>query len=231
MYSKSNFSIKQWAEEDRPREKLLHKGKSVLTDAELIAILLGSGSRDMSAVELARHILSSYDNDLNKIGKLGITDLIKFKGIGEAKAISIIAALELGRRRQITTIKERPQVKSSEAAYLCLSGSMSDLDHEVFKILLLNRNNRVIKIDTISKGGVSGTVVDAKILFKKALDNLASSIILAHNHPSGNLKPSRQDITITNKLIEAGKILDISVLDHLIISEKGYYSFKDEGLI
>jgi len=228
---KKTFSIKQWAEADKPRAKLLLKGRSTLSDAELLAILLGTGTGGVSAVELSQQIMQQYQNDLNDLGKANIKDLMKFKGIGEAKAITIAAALELGRRRQITKVKEKPKINSSQDAYNCVYATMEDLQYEVFKILLLNRNNRVTRIETISVGGVSGTVVDPKVIFKKALDEQASSIILSHNHPSGNLKPSQADIDITKKLIKAGKTLDINVLDHLIISDNGYFSFIDEGLI
>ena len=231
MEYKKSFSIKQWAEEDKPREKLLLKGKSALSDAELIAILIGIGSPGVSAVDLAKQILIHYKNDLNELGRIGVTDLTQFKGIGEAKAITILAALELGRRRQVTKVKERPKITSSHDAYNCLYADMQDLSHEEFKILLLNRNNQVTKIETISQGGVAGTVVDPKVVFKRALDAQASAIILCHNHPSGNLKPSQQDLDITKKLVLAGKTLEISVLDHLIISDKGYFSFLDEGLV
>lgn len=231
MYDNTHFSIKQWAEEDRPREKLILKGRAALSDAELIAILIGSGSRSQSAVELSKQILSTHDNDLQTLGRLNIQDFQKFKGIGEAKAIAIIAALELGRRRQLTDVKEKPKVVSSNDAYQCIYSSMQDLNHEEFKILLLNRNNRVVKIETVSTGGIAGTVVDPKIIFKRALDAHASSIILSHNHPSGNLKPSKSDLDITKKLVRAGESLEIKVLDHIIISDKGYYSFLDEGLM
>lgn len=230
-YNSNHFSIKQWAEEDRPREKLVLKGRAALSDAELIAILIGSGSRKLSAVELSKQILSNSQNDLNKLGRLSVKDLEYFNGIGEAKALTIIAALELGRRRQLTSIKDKPKIKSSNDAFQCLNGVMADLNYEVFKILILNRNNQVTKVETISTGGIAGTVVDPKIIFKRALDMHASSIILCHNHPSGNLMPSQADIDITKKLVAAGKTLEIKVLDHLIVSEKGYYSFLDEGLI
>jgi len=225
------FSIKQWAEEDRPREKLIIKGKQALSDAELLAILIGSGSRNLSAVELCKQILGEYDNDLNTLGRLSTADLQKYKGIGEAKAITIIAALELGRRRQLTDVKIKPKIVSSKDAYDCIYSTMEDLNYEVFKILILNRNNRVTKIIEISTGGISGTVVDPKVIFKKALDANASSIILTHNHPSGNLIPSQADREVTKKIIAAGEMLDIKVLDHLIISDSGYYSFRDEGLL
>jgi len=228
---KKSLSIKQWAEEDKPREKMLLKGRSALSDAELVAILIGSGTGGISAVELAKQILAQYDNDLNTLGRTSIKDLMKFKGIGEAKAITIAAALELGRRRQETQLKEKPKITSSQDAYNCVFASMEDLQYEVFKILLLNRNNRVTKIEIISSGGVASTVVDPKVIFKKALDEQASSIILVHNHPSGNLRPSQEDLNVTKKLVKAGKTMEINVLDHLIISEQGYYSFLDEGLI
>jgi len=230
MYE-NNFTIKQWAEEDKPREKLLLKGKSSLSDAELLAILIGSGTRSLSAVELSKQMLSANENNLQLLAKLNCSDLRKFRGIGEAKAITIIAAMELGRRRQLTSVKDKPKITSSHDAYSCLYSSMDDLTYEVFKVLLLNRNNRVVRIETISKGGISGTVVDPKIIFKKALDVQASSIILAHNHPSGNLKPSQADISITSKLVSAGEAMEIKILDHIIISSKGYFSFLDEGLI
>lgn len=210
---------------------MMLKGRSALSDAELIAILIGSGTGGISAVELAKQILSEYQNDLNDLGRATIKDLMKFKGIGEAKAITIVAALELGRRRQGTQVKSKPKITSSQDAYDCLYGEMEDLGHEVFKILLLNRNNQVTKLVTISTGGVAGTVVDPKVIFKKALEEQSSGIILSHNHPSGNLRPSQADLEITKKLVSAGKTLEINVLDHLIISDKGYYSFLDEGLI
>ena len=227
-YIPSN-SIKSWAEEDRPREKLRNKGKQHLTDAELLAILLGSGNRTESAVSLAQRILQTYHHDLHELSKKDIQELCKFNGIGEAKAISIIAALELGKRRQLMSIRDRPKISSSKEAYNILAPLLLDLHHEEFWILMLNRANRVIGKVSISSGGVSGTVVDAKIVFRKALDARASAIILCHNHPSGNLQPSQADIDLTKKLKQAGKLIDISVLDHLIISELGYYSFIDEG--
>lgn len=221
-------SIKTWAEEDRPREKLVKKGKQALSNSELLAILLGSGSRSESAVSLAQRILQSADNNLNELGLQTLTKLMEFKGIGEAKAITIAAAMELGRRRQMTAPKERPQVRSSKDAFDAVA-SLMDLPHEEFWILLLNQSNLILGKEQISLGGTAGTVVDAKILFRKAIQGLASSIILVHNHPSGNLQPSQADLDITQKLKAAGKTLDIPVLDHLIISNKGYYSFADEG--
>lgn len=228
MY-KNNFPISKWADEDRPREKLILKGKSNLTNAEILAIIIGSGSRTMSAVDLSKHILGKFNNSLHELGKSSVKNLKQFNGIGEAKAITIVAALELGKRRQLTNIIDKPKVTTSREAYKCIQSTMADLDYEVFKIILLNRANRVLKIDMISMGGVSGTVVDPKIIFKKALAVQASSIILAHNHPSGALRPSQADISITKKLVSAGESLDIKVIDHIIVAEGGYYSFADEG--
>lgn len=231
LYSKNNLTIKSWAEEDRPREKLLAKGKQSLSDAELLAILLGSGSRDETAVGLAQRILKSVDNDLNELGRRSIAELTRFKGMGEAKSITIVAAMELGRRRQLTDVRERPQIRSSRDAYDVIAPILMDLPHEEFWILLLNRANKVMSREQISLGGVAGTVVDAKIVFRKAIEGMASSIILVHNHPSGNLQPSQQDIDLTRKLKKAGETLDIAVLDHLIIAESSYFSFADENLL
>jgi DNA repair protein RadC len=225
------LTIKTWAEEDRPREKLVGKGRQILSEAELIAILIGSGSRNETAVELSKRILSSVNNNLNELGKLGVQELTKFKGIGEAKAISIVAALELGRRRRETEIVKRDKITTSKDAYEILKGSMADLPHEEFWMLILNRANAVVKKELISRGGVAGTVVDTKIIFKSAIENYASSIIICHNHPSGNLKPSEADIKITKNIKEAGRIMEIALIDHLIIAENGYYSFADEGVI
>ncbi len=221
-------SIKQWAEEDRPREKLLLKGKSVLSEAELIGILIGSGTRTLTAVDLAKQILHSVDNNLNALAKLSINDLKKFKGIGEAKAIAIISALELGRRRKETGQPTVIKITSSKIAYDIMRPHLQDLPHEEFWILLLNRAHQLIKPISISRGGVSGTVADPKIIFKHALESLASGIILIHNHPSGNLNPSQQDISLTKKMKEAGIILEIPVLDHLIYTDSSYFSMADE---
>ncbi len=229
QYKEDYLSIKSWAEEDRPREKLLLRGKQHLSDAELIAILIGSGSRNESAVELSKRILQKSENNLNELGKCSLESLMKFKGIGEAKAITIAAALELGRRRQLSHIKTRPQIRSSKDAFQILAPLVMDLPHEEFWILLLNRANKVIAREQVSIGGVTGTVVDAKIIFRKALSNLACGIILCHNHPSGNLNPSQADLEITRKLKRAGETLEINILDHLIITENGYFSFADEG--
>lgn len=223
-------SIKDWAEEDRPREKMLLKGKSSLSDAELIAILLGSGSRDESAVSLAKRILKDSAT-LDDLGRKSLDFLMSYKGIGEAKAITVAAALELGRRRQMTKGDEKVKITSSQDAYKMLGPMLTDLSQEEFWILCLNNANQVISKDKISLGGVSSTLVDAKIVFAQALRQGASSIILFHNHPSGQLKPSQADIKLTEKLSSAGKVMDIRVQDHLIIGHAGYYSFIDEGLL
>lgn len=225
------LKIPQWAEEDRPREKLLLKGKATLSDAELIGILLGSGTISLSAVDLAKLILKDVDNDLNQLAKLSVLDLKKFKGIGEAKAITIVSALELGRRRKEADVGVKEKISCSSDAYNILKKHMLDLDHEEFWVLLLNRANVVIKKVQISSGGVTGTVADPKIIFKCALDNLACAIILAHNHPSGNLKPSEADITLTKKIKGSGVLLEIPVLDHIIFTNSAYYSFADEGIL
>jgi DNA repair protein RadC len=225
------LGIKLWAEEDRPREKLLLHGRRHLTDAELIAILIGSGNRQETAVDLSKRILASTDNDLDALGKATIVDLSKFKGIGEAKAISIVAALELGRRRKDTPANKVLKISGARDAYDILAPLMTDLHHEEFWLLILNRANFVKAKLMISKGGQSGTVVDPKIIFKTALDLNAASIILAHNHPSGNTKPSAEDLKVTKRLVEAGKMMDLPVLDHLIIADRLFFSFADEGLL
>ena len=231
MDSEKNLSIKSWSPEDRPREKLILKGKSALSDAELIAILLGSGSSKMSAVDLAKKVLQPASNNLHELARLTVKDLIKIKGIGEAKALTIVAALELGRRRKDLEGTEKAKITGSKDVYDLIKSDLLDIPHEEFWILLLNRANRVIKKVQISQGGVAGTVADPKIIFKLALDDLASGIILAHNHPSGNLTASQADLDLTKKLKEAGKLLDIQVLDHLIVAGQKYFSFADEGLM
>jgi DNA repair protein RadC len=225
----NRVTIKNWAEDDRPREKLLMKGKNSLSDAELLAILLGSGTRNESAVDLAKNILREFRENLVELSRLGINDLMRFKGIGLAKAITIIAALELGRRRNEAEILIREKIVSSKDAFTVLRSSIGDLPYEEFWIILLNKANKVIRKCSISEGGVSGTVVDPKKIFKIALDNHASSIILGHNHPSGNIQPSEADQKITKKIKEAGMMLDVAVLDHLIIGDDRFYSFADEG--
>ncbi len=226
----TNFSIKQWAEDDKPREKLMGKGKAALSDAELIAILIGSGSRNESAVQLSKKILASVDNNLNAIGKLSLKQLMEFKGIGEAKAITIIAALELGRRRRAEEIVELKKISSSKDVFELMQPIMGELPHEEFWILYLNNSNKVIYKTQLSKGGITGTVVDIRLVFKMALEQNATSIILTHNHPSGKLLASEADIQITKKLKLAGQQLDIAILDHIIITETGFYSFQDEGI-
>jgi DNA repair protein RadC len=226
-----NLKISQWAEEDRPREKLLLKGRGSLSDAELIGILIGSGSVSESAVDLARSILNQSQNDLNELARLSVKDLQKFKGIGEAKAISIISALELGRRRKEQEPNKKVKIGSSADIYNLMIPELLDLDHEEFWIVLLNRANFVLKKESISSGGVSGTIADPKIIFKIALENLASAIILVHNHPSGNTKPSEADIDLTKKIKHAGTFLEIPVLDHIIFTNQSYYSFADENKI
>lgn len=223
-------NILSWAEEDRPIEKLLLKGKAVLSDAELIAILIGSGTRELSAVDLSKLILQSVNNNLNELAKLSINDLMKFKGIGDAKAISIAAALELGRRRKESESLKKQKITSSADVYEAIRPYLMDLQHEQFWIILLNRANEVIRPQQISIGGVSGTVADPKMIFKAAIEHLASAIILVHNHPSGNLTPSQADKELTKKVKEGGQTLDIPVLDHLIFSDNGYFSFADEGI-
>lgn len=226
-----NLSIKEWSLEDRPREKLLTKGISSLSDSELIAIIIGSGSRDESAVQLSKRILGSVQHNLNELGKLSLDDLQKYKGIGEAKAIGIVAALEIGRRRKLTESINREKITSSNDIYEIFHPILADLPHEEFWILLLNRSNKVIDRQKISQGGISGTVTDIRLMMKAALDKLASSIVLTHNHPSGNTKPSDADISITQKVKESGKLMDITLLDHIIITDGNYFSFADEGLI
>jgi DNA repair protein RadC len=225
------LGIKMWAEADRPREKLMLHGRRQLTDAELVAILIGSGNRTETAVDLSKRMLTAYQNDLDAFGKAGVKELSKFKGIGEAKAITIVAALEMGRRRKETAKQEVVKVGSSRDAFQYLHSDFVDLNHEEFWMLLLNRANHVRSKHLISKGGQSGTVADPKIIFKTALEHQAAYIILAHNHPSGNLKPSNEDLKLTKKLVEAGKLLDLLVVDHLILTDHAYYSFCDEGLI
>ncbi|MFH1120293.1 MAG: DNA repair protein RadC [Bacteroidota bacterium] len=229
--SPGRLPISQWAEDDRPREKLIKNGKSVLSDAELIAILLRSGSRSKSAVELARTVLQSCENNLIALSKLGVDDLKKFKGVGEAKALSIVAALELGLRRRHAEVLEKQVVGSSKDAFELFYPYLTDSHYEGFWVLFLNRANRRLSVQGISEGGQAGTVADPKKIFKLALEQNAASLILCHNHPSGNLKPSEADIKLTRKLKEAGQMLDMPVLDHLIIGDEKYYSFADEGML
>lgn len=226
-----NRSIKNWAEDDRPREKMLIKGKTALSDAELIAILLGSGTASRSALDVAQELLQKNENDLHLFGKMDINELKKIRGIGPAKAVTLCAAIELGKRRQCVGPKNRMKVTSSSSAFDLFSNDLQDLKHEEFHVLYLNRGNYILQKKQISIGGISGTVADGKIIFKTALELNASGIILAHNHPSGRLSPSEQDRKLTQQLKEFGKLIDIDILDHLIVSESGYYSFADEGMI
>lgn len=226
--------ITQWSEEDRPREKLMAKGKENLSDAELIAILLGTGFKDQSAVDVAKKLLLTANNDLDELGQLSIGQLSKIKGIGPAKAISVVSALELGRRRKYTEKPKVTKVTGSQDVWEYMFPILADLDHERFYVLLMDRANHIRGHELISQGGVSGTVVDAKLVFRKIFENpkfIASNIILCHNHPSGNLKPSREDINLTKKIKDGGQLLDITVFDHLIFTNDSYYSFADEGMM
>ena len=228
---KSNFPITNWAEDDKPREKLMLKGKVALSDGELIAILIGSGSRNESAVELSKRILASVDNNLNALGKLSIQQLMTFKGIGEAKAISIIAAMELGRRRRTEEAVELKKITSSRSIFELMQPIIGELSHEEFWIIYLNNSNKVISKSQLSKGGITGTVVDTRLVFKSAIENGAVAVILVHNHPSGTLVASEADKQITRKIKLAGESLDIKVLDHLIVTETNYFSFADEVIL
>ncbi|GGK26349.1 DNA repair protein RadC [Yeosuana aromativorans] len=227
----TSFSIKNWSQDDQPREKLLYKGKAALSDAELVAILIGSGNRDESAVDLCKRILSSVDNNLSELGKLSIKQLMDFKGIGEAKAISIVAALELGRRRRGEDALQKKKITSSTSVFELMQPIIGELQHEEFWIIYLNNSNKVILKNQLSKGGITGTLVDVRLVLKHALEVGATGLILAHNHPSGTLKPSEADKQITNKLKLASENLDIKVLDHVIVTEKAYFSFADENLL
>lgn len=231
MEDTTSFSIKYWAEDDKPREKLMLKGKSTLSDAELLAIIIGSGSRNESAVELSKKILASVQNNLNSLGKMSIQQLTKFKGIGKAKAISIIAAGELGKRRKEEGVQELIKITSSRIVYEIMQPIIGELPHEEFWVLYLNNANKIIYKAQLSKGGITGTVVDVRLLLKTALEHNALSFVLTHNHPSGKLIASEADIQITQKLKLAAKQLDMSVIDHIIVTENGYFSFADEGIL
>ncbi|OFY20135.1 MAG: hypothetical protein A2W98_12375 [Bacteroidetes bacterium GWF2_33_38] len=229
--SEEKLSIKYWSNDDKPREKLLEKGIGSLSNAELIAILIGSGSKNESAVDLAKNILSSSQNDLNQLGKYSVADLKKHKGVGDAKAVTIIAALELGRRRKIADIVEKQKISGSKDAFEIFKAILGDLPYEEFWILLLNRSNKIIEKIKISQGGISGTVIDTRVIMKYAIEGSASSLILCHNHPSGNISPSENDKQVTDKIKKAADIFDIKILDHIIVTDSNYYSFADEGLI
>jgi DNA repair protein RadC len=224
------YAIKHWAIDDRPREKLLSKNPASLSDSELLAILINKGYRDKNALELAREILQLGKNNLNELGRMPVKKIMKIRGIGMAKAITIAAALELGRRRQANLALLKPIIKSSGDMANYLVPLLRDYRYEVFGVVFLNRANAIIKFEIISEGGITGTVADPRIILKKALQEDAVSIILCHNHPSGNLHPSKQDIELTGKIREAGKFLDINVIDHIIVSENGYFSLADAGL-
>ena len=225
------YSIRQWAKDDRPREKLLLKGAENLSNSELLAILIHKGTRDKTAVDVAKEILRKGKDDLNELGKVTIRELMKIKGIGAAKAVTIAAALELGRRRQGFTPFEKTIVNASHDIAAYLQSTLQDYRHEVFAVIFLNRANKIKHFEIVSEGGITGTVADPRIILRKALDEDAVSIILCHNHPSGSLKPSRADEELTSKIKEASKYFDIRVLDHIIVSENGYYSFADEGIL
>lgn len=227
----TSLSIKNWSDDDKPREKLVQKGKSVLSNAELIAILIGSGSRNESAVELSKRILASVNNSLNDLGKISVKQLMQFKGIGEAKAVTIAAALEIGRRRRGEGAEKIDAITSSKSVFELLQPNLGELQHEEFWIVYLNNSNKVLHTAQLSKGGITGTLVDVRLVMKQALELGSVALILAHNHPSGTLKPSNADKEITQKLKTAAEVLDIKVLDHLIITQKDYFSFADEGIL
>lgn len=226
-----NYSIKQWAKDDRPREKLLMKGPESLSDSELLAILISTGSGKKTALDLAKDVLKLGKNNLPELGKLSVKELTKIKGIGEAKAISIVAAMEIGRRRQALASREKSVVTTSSDVATYLQTLLKDHRHEVFAVLFLNRANKINHFEIVSEGGMTGTVADPRIILKKALEEDAVSLILCHNHPSGSLKPSRADEELTQKIKEAARFFDIKVLDHIIVSDDGYYSFADEGIL
>ncbi|BAP31371.1 DNA repair protein radc [Chryseobacterium sp. StRB126] len=225
------MSLKFLAEDDRPREKFLQKGKNALSDSELLAIIMGSGNREESVLELARKILASVNNNWNQLSLLSVKELMKFNGIGEAKAISIITALEIGRRRVGQQIPEKSVIGNSHDAYSILKNQLSDLRTEEFWAIFLNNSNKVIHTSQLTQGGISQSIVDVRILFKTALEHFSTGVIIAHNHPSGSLKPSKEDINITQKIKEAGKVLSIQLLDHIIITQDSYFSFSDAGLL
>jgi DNA repair protein RadC len=231
MEDYTNLRIRNWALEDRPREKMMLKGIQSLSESELLSLLIGSGTRKASAVELARQVMNMAGNNLDKLGKFAVSDLKKLNGIGQARAITIVAALELGRRRKLTDSPEGMKISGSQDVFTLLGPVLSDLVHEEFWVLFLNRSNRVIEKRKISQGGITGTVTDIRIILKMALDHLATSLILCHNHPSGNLQPSEADISITRRIKESAALMDISLLDHLIIAGKSYFSLADETMM
>lgn len=224
-------SIKNWAADDRPREKFLSKGVTSLSDAELIAILISTGTRELSAVELSRKILNESKNNLAELSRKSLAELMKLKGIGEAKAITIVAALELGKRRKLSEMGDKVKLVSSMDVFQYIGPILSDLSHEEFWVLYLNRSNKILDKYKLSQGGIAGTVIDIRLLLKRGIELLASSLIICHNHPSGNLSPSSNDKKITEKIKLASDQLDIKVLDHIIVAENAYFSFSDEGLL
>ena len=229
MNYKTNLSIKLWAEEDRPREKLIRLGSHNLSDAELIAIILKTGTVKFSALDIARNIMDKLNHDLNSLAKCKLEDLTSFSGVGPSKAVTLMATMELGKRRQMATIKSKPKIQSSREAYDIIGPTLQDLAVEEFWIILLNSAGRLVSRECISRGGINSTVVDSRIIFKRAIAQGATSIILIHNHPSGKTTPSSQDISLTKNLVASGKILGIPISDHLIIGDRDYYSFCDEG--
>ncbi|HYG49308.1 MAG TPA: DNA repair protein RadC [Flavobacteriales bacterium] len=231
MSEQEAFPIKEWAEDDKPREKLVQKGRSSLSNAELLAILIGSGTKRMSAVDLSKIILRDANDSLEVLSKLSAKELMKHKGIGEAKAITIVAAMELARRRKQPDTDEKPTIYTSRSAFELVNPYLGDLNHEEFYIILVNRANKVLKIERVGMGGITGTVADIRIMFKSALEHLATGIILAHNHPSGQLRPSDADLQLTRNVKDAGKILMVNLLDHIIVGNNTYFSFTDEGIL
>lgn len=225
------LSIREWASTDRPRERLMAQGPKALTDAELVAILIRAGTPQESALDLSKRILHLVGNDLHRLGQLSVAELMRFNGVGEAKALSIVAALELGQRRRSTEVEARPVVAGSTVAYELMRPLLADLRHEEFWLLLLDRGLRMLSTCRVSQGGIHGTVADPKVIFREALERHASVMIVCHNHPSGQLRPSEEDVRLTRKLVDGGRLLDIQVSDHLILTTGGYYSFADNGLI
>jgi DNA repair protein RadC len=230
-FNKPSTSIKNWAIDDRPREKLISKSAIALSDSELLAILINNGNKESSAVELAKQVLQLGNNNLNELGKLSLKEIQKIKGIGQAKAITIAAALELGRRRQASEALNKPVIKNSNDIAQYIRAIIKDYHYEVFAVLFLNKANKINHFEIISRGGITGTVADPRIILKKALEEDATSLVLCHNHPSGNLKPSKADEELTYKIKEAAKLIDIKIIDHIIVSEEGYFSFADEGIL
>ena len=224
-------SIKDWAQDDRPRERLLKQGAGALSDAELLAILIRSGTTKASAIDVARSILGRVGDDLHRLGRLSVHDLMRTKGLGQAKAVGIVAALELGRRRRAVEGTVRPLIATSNTAYEEIRAVLAEQPHEEFWVLMLDRGNRLMERCCVSRGGMHGTVADPKIIFKEAIDRRASSMVLCHNHPSGQLRPSEEDVRLTRKLVDGGRLLDIGILDHLIVTTNGYYSFADNGML